>query len=649
MTARVLVPLVRLLNQTAQAVIVVVVLLVTWCDAVFSQQPATPSGKPNVIYIMADELGYYEPGYMGNPHLKTPHLDRMAAEGVRFTQLMAGSSVCAPTRCCLLTGKHSGHTSVRVNGGGTPLRADELTFASILKPLGYATGGFGKWGNGGRGSTGVPEKHGFDLFVGYYDQVHAHSYYPPYILRNSEEVPLKGNRGLSTGETYAHYVIFHEALQFIKANKDRPFLCYLPVTPPHGIFDIPDSDPAWAIYKDQPWAEPARRYAAMVTMLDRQIGELFALLKELGLDERTLVFFSGDNGGNDYFVTKEFPRGVHSANKHPKTGVEFRGHKGDLYEGGLRVPFLARWPGKIAPGRVSDHLCYFPDILPTIAEVTGAKTPADCDGISLWPELAGQKVAGRTQPRHDYLYWEIGNQTAIRQGDWKAVQPGKNAGWELYDLATDVSETKDLAGTRPDMLKKLQTLAKAAHQPAVEGTFASTDLHERDRAAKFGGNPPVPAKKKGAARFDPSRGSLDRKEWKIVRFSSENTANRKFARHAIDGDLSTLWHTKFTDGEAEPPHELVIDLGTVRTVKGFVYWARQDDSWNGAMKDVEFLVSAQGDKFEAPAIKTRLAKTREPQSCPCEPVRGRFVMLRALSEQGGRAIGSLAEFEVLGE
>ncbi len=453
--------------------------------------------RPNIVYIMADELGYFEPSYAGNPHLRTPNIDRLAAEGVRFTQGLAGSAVCAPTRCCFLTGKHSGHTSVRSNGGGTPLRAGEATIASVLRPLGYATGGFGKWGNGGRGSTGVPEQHGFDVFFGYYDQVHAHTYYPPYLIRNSEEVPQPGNQGGSTGQTYAQYVIFSEAMAFIRANQAKPFLCYLPFTPPHGNFDIPDTDAAWALYKDKPWPEPARRYAAMVTMLDRQVGEILALLKSLDLERNTLVMFSGDNGGNDYFVTPEFPRGVHGANKHPQTGVEFRGRKGTLYEGGLRIPVVARWPGKIAPGRVSDHLWYFPDILPTFAEIAGAPVPADIDGLSLLPELIGEAAAGRKQAQHPYLYWEFVGQTAVRAGDWKAVQPKPAAAWELYDLKTDVSETKNLAAAQPDILSRLQTYATAAHAPAVEGTFSSTTLHERDRAAKFGGNPPPAKTKKG--------------------------------------------------------------------------------------------------------------------------------------------------------
>lgn len=442
--------------------------------------------RPNIIYIMADELGYYEPGFMGNPNIQTPNLDQLAAEGIVFRNILAGSSVCAPTRCCLLTGKHSGHTSVRSNGGGTPLRAEEETIASVLQRQGYATGGFGKWGCGGRDSTGVPEKHGFDVFLGYYDQVHAHTYYPPYLIKNSEEVPLAGNRGGSAGRTYAHYVIHDAAINFIREHRQGPFFAYLPYTPPHGNFDIPDSDPAWAIYKNKPWPEAARRYAAMVTLVDRQVGQLLTLLKELAIDENTIVFFSGDNGANDYFKSAEHPRGVHGGNKHPQTGVEYRGTKGTLYEGGLRIPFVARWPGKIAPGRVSEHLGYFPDVLPTIAEIAGAMVPADVDGISIIPELLGHSAAGRQQPQHDYLYWEIGGLTAIRQGQWRAVRPKPNQPWELYDVSTDPSESRNLATAKPEMLEKLAALAEKAHEPVREGTFTTTERHERDRRAKFG-------------------------------------------------------------------------------------------------------------------------------------------------------------------
>ena len=454
--------------------------------ALFSSILTADDQRPNVVYIMADELGYYEPSFMGNPNIKTPNLDKFASEGIVFKNMFAGSSVCAPTRCCLLTGKHSGHTSVRANGGGTPLRADEATIASIVKDRGYATGGFGKWGCGGRDSTGVPEKHGFDVFLGYYDQVHAHTYYPPYLIRNSQEIPLAGNHGGNEGKTYSHYVIHDAAMKFVRDNSKSPFFAYLPYTPPHGNFNIPNDDPAWAIYKDQPWSEDARRYAAMVTMIDHQVGELLALLKELGIDNNTLVFFSGDNGANDYFKSAEHPRGVHFGNKNPKTGVEFRGAKGTLYEGGVRIPFAARWPGKIAPGRVTEHLGYFPDVLTTVAEVTGTKAPSDVDGVSILPELIGETSAGRKQAQHDYLYWEINGWSAIRQNQWRAVRPKDNKPWELYDLSSDPSESKDLAAAKPEMLNKLTLLAAKAHEPVREGTFASNELHQRDRRAKFG-------------------------------------------------------------------------------------------------------------------------------------------------------------------
>lgn len=458
------------------------------------------AAKPNIVYIMADELGYFEPSFMGGKTIQTPNLDRMAAEGMTFMNMFAGSPVCAPTRCNFLTGKHSGRASVRANGGGTPLRADEKTIASLLKPLGYAAGGFGKWGCGGRDSTGVPEKHGFDVFFGYYDQVHAHTYYPPYLIRNSEELPLAGNEGMSSGRTYAQYVIHDAALKFIRTHAQQPFFAYLPYTPPHGNFDIPDSDPAWALYKDKPWPEPARRYAAMVTMLDRQVGEVLALLKELKLEQNTLVCFSGDNGANDYFSSPEFPRGVHSGNKHPATGLEYRGKKGTVYEGGLRVPFVARWPGRIAPGTKTEHLAYFPDLLPTLAEVAGATIPADVDGLSVAPTLVGRTTA---QKKHDYLYWEFLGATAVRQGTWRAVKPPRATAWELYDLAKDPSEANNVAAAHPAIVGRLAALAEKAHTPVREGTFASTARHERDRRAKFG--------KQDDLTFQPSAGSKKKK------------------------------------------------------------------------------------------------------------------------------------------
>lgn len=608
---------------------------------------ADQTSRPNIVLIMADELGYYELSCLGNPNLETPNLDRMAREGTRFTQALAGSSVCAPTRCCLMTGKHSGHTSVRSNGGGTPLRAGEETIASILHRAGYATGGFGKWGCGGRGSTGVPEEHGFDLFLGYYDQVHAHSYYPPYLVRNSEEVVLPGNRGGSNGETYSHYVIVEAAKDFIRGNKDKPFFCYMPITPPHGIFDIPDEDPAWQIFKDKPWPEQARRYAAMVSMVDRQVGDVLALLRDLQLEQNTVVFFCGDNGGNDYFRDAEHPRGFHGANKHPRTGVEFRGTKGTLYEGGLRIPMIARWPGKIAAGRVSDLLWYFPDVLPTIAELTTTPATKDTDGLSIVPELLGEAAAGRPQSTHEYLYWELGNQVAVRAENWKAIQPNPKRPWELYNLDADVSETTDLAAAHPDVLARLKAYADEAHQPVVEGTFHNREIHERDRRAKFGNSlGPGPSTKVNSL---VKTGLLPNQDWKIVRASSESKANGRTAACAIDGDPRTHWHTRFQGQLATHPHELMIDLGSAATIRGFRYLARQDTGFNGALAKCEFYVTDSPDKIGAAAATVEFKKTKMSQETLCEPVQGRYVLLRVLSEVNGGPWASIAELGVIGQ
>jgi arylsulfatase A-like enzyme len=607
---------------------------------------AERTARPNVVYIMADELGYFELSCLGNPNIQTPRIDQMAREGIRFTQALAGSSVCAPTRCCLMTGKHSGHTSVRTNGGGTPMRAGEPTVASILKAAGYATGGFGKWGCGGRGSTGVPEKHGFDVFLGYYDQVHAHSYYPPYLVRNSEEVPLKNNRGGSDGETYSHYVIVDEAKKFIRDNQDQPFFCYMPITPPHGIFDIPDSDPAWAIYKDKDWPDQAKRYAAMVTMVDRQVGEVINLLKELSLDENTIVFFCGDNGGNDYFKDKEHPRGFHSANVNPATGVEFRGTKGTLYEGGLRIPMTVRWPGRIKPGQVSDLLWYFPDVLPTVAELTDTKAPDDVDGMSILPELIGEEAAGRKQTSHEYLYWEIGTQVAIRMENWKAIQPGAKRGWELYDLSEDLSEANNIADKHPNVLTQLRLLAADAHEPAEEGVFFDRDIHERDRRAKYG-NKPIP--RKGSVNSIPAEGLVPRKSLKVVRVSSESAGNQKRAVNAIDGDPHTHWHTSFAPEIDKHPHELVIDLGKERTVTGLRYLARQDGGWNGALANCEFFVSNSAENFGTQVAKTTFRKLKRSQETTWKPVSGRYLLIRILSEVNGGPWASISELGIIGK
>lgn len=458
-------------------------LLMLCAIGVFPTLAAEASEQPNVIYLMLDEWGYFESGHMGNRDLLTPNIDRFASEGMRFTNALAGAPVCGPTRCVLLTGLHSGHTSMRVNDGFSPIRKEEPTLASMLHARGYATGGFGKWGIGGRGTSGTPETHGFDQFFGYYDQVHAHTFYPQYLIRNSREVPLSGNGGDSfyQGETHAQVRIFDESMEFIRANRDNPFFCYLPWTPPHGLWGIDEDDPSWQRFKDKPWKagqqteNDAKVYAAFMHMVDRQIGQILQLLEELELDDNTVFFLCGDNGGQDYFKSPERPHGFFAPNLNPKTGERFRAGKGSLYEGGLKVPFLVRWPSKIQAGAVSDHVLCFQDVMPTLAKVTNATCP-QTDGLSFAPTLLGESG----QQTHPFLYWEYAGQTAVRMQNWKAYK-GKRGDWELYDLADDVEEKNDLASDHPDMLKQLVAYAAEAHEPLRPGEVFDRKIIEKDR------------------------------------------------------------------------------------------------------------------------------------------------------------------------
>ncbi|HEX3868830.1 MAG TPA: arylsulfatase, partial [Pirellulales bacterium] len=478
----------------------IVALIVTLAATSFATAAEAP--RPNILYFIIDEWAYYEISSLGNSLLETPRIDQLIGQGMRFTQMLAGGPVCAPTRCALMTGKHAGHMTVRANGGNDPLRLDEVTIASMLHDAGYATGGFGKWGLGGRGTSGIPEKHGFDTFFGYYDQTHAHTFFPEYLVRNSQEVPLEGNTGdFRSGKQFSQNLIFDASRRFIVDNKDRPFFCYCCWTPPHGQWGIDPNDPAWEKYKDKPWTAgqlrdtDARIYAAMVNMVDRQIGQLVDLLKELKIDDRTLVVVTGDNGANDYFThdvgregakagdfrgqEKKYPRGIFGGNVDPRSGHEFRGTKGTLYEGGLRVPFIAWWPRKIAPGTVSDHLGYFPDLMPTIAEIAGVTPPDDIDGISIAPTLFGRG----TQREHEYLYWEFQQQTAVRIGQMKGIKPSEKKPWALYDLDADISEETDVSKDHPKIVARMEEIAAESHLPARRGEIYEPDLVSKDRNA----------------------------------------------------------------------------------------------------------------------------------------------------------------------
>lgn len=399
---------------------------------------ATPAEKPNFVFIMVDDMGYHDLGCFGSKTILTPNIDRMCAEGIKFTDCYSGDTVCAPARSTLMTGYHKGRTPVRGNSGGIPLFPEDVTVAEVLKKAGYATGGFGKWGLGNQGKDGAAERQGFDLFFGYYNQWHAHTYYT-HLFRNSEKVELNGR--------YTHHAIFDETMKFIRENKDKPFFCYCPWTPPHAAYQIPEDDPAWALYKDQPWPQDARVVAAMDSMMDRQVGEILKLLKDLGIDENTIVFFTSDNG-----AAKRFD-GIHNS------CGKMKGHKRSMNEGGIRVPMVVRWPSKIKAGQVSDLPWYFPDVMPTLAELAGlsAEVPRDIDGISIVPALLGKGE----QKKREYLYWSSGKR-AIRMGKWKGLgMPGQLA---LYDLSNDIAEEHDLAAQRPDIVKRISDYMSAAEQ-----------------------------------------------------------------------------------------------------------------------------------------------------------------------------------------
>lgn len=419
-----------------------------------------PARPPNIIFILADDLGYGEVGAYGQEIIQTPRLDRMADEGIRFTRHYSGSTVCAPSRSVLMTGQHTGHTFIRGNRpyeeGQYPMADSVQTVAELLRDAGYTTALIGKWGLGAPGSESVPGTQGFNYFFGYNDQRRAHEYFPPFLWRNDERILLPGNADGGQA-SYSHDLMTTEALEFIRRHQADPFFLYLAYTIPHAKLQVPDDEPD--IYVDVP-DERQRRFARMVSRLDRDVGKVLDLVQELGLAEETLVIFTSDNGPHQ--------EGGHDPAFFDSSGG-LRGIKRDLYDGGIRVPMLAWWPGSIEAGSISDHVSAFQDFLPTAAELAGVETPPTLDGISYLPTLLGD---GR-QPTHDYLYWEFyeqGGKQAVLRGNWKAVRLGvhenRDGPLELYDLATDEAESTNLADSFPVIVAELDSLIRAAHIPS---------------------------------------------------------------------------------------------------------------------------------------------------------------------------------------
>ena len=437
--------------------------LATWSRRVRGQDRER---QPNIIFIMADDLGYANLGCYGQKLIQTPNIDRMAAQGMRFTQCYSGSTVCAPSRSCLMTGQHSGHTTVRGNGsaigaGRVPLNAADVTVGEVLRAAGYRTGIVGKWGLGEPDTPSVPNQQGFDYWFGYLNQRRAHDYYPDYLWRNEEKVVLAGNAG-ETKTEYSHDLMTREALAFIRRNRQQPFFLYLAYTIPHQKLQVPSTEP----YSGRAWTEKQKTMAAMVTRLDTDVGRVLTLLDELGLDDETIVFCTSDNGGvyRGKFRGDEWEMFASNA--------PFSSGKGSLLEGGLRVPMIVRWPGQVKAGVVSEQVWAFWDFLPTAAELAGVGAPAGVDGLSVVPTILGRGV----QEQHEYLYWEFRTRSftqAMRLGDWKAIRFGSREPVHLYDLRTDIRETRDVAAQHPDVVARVEALMAAArteseHWPSME-------------------------------------------------------------------------------------------------------------------------------------------------------------------------------------
>lgn len=466
---------------------------------------AKENQKPNIVFFFADDLGYGELGCYGQKKIKTPHIDELASEGMKFTQFYSGQNVCAPSRCALLTGKHMGHAAIRENSAhllGKPERysdpdmkkastrfheykkqdgfpgqlampESEVTVAELLKKEGYATACIGKWGLGHPTDEGSPQRHGFDLFYGYICQRNAHNYYPTYLWKNDKKVTFPGNDRKLLGETYAADAMEVEALQFIKDNKTKPFFLYYATPVPHVALQVPEDEPSLAVYRKEfgdekpytggmgylPNKTPRATYAAMITRMDRTLGKMRTLLKELKLDDNTVFIFSSDNGAT---FNGGYDRAFFEGNG------TLRGKKCDLYEGGIRVPAVVKWSGKIKPNSSTDNVTALWDFLPTACDIAGAKSPDGIDGISFLPTLLGKK-----QPQHKYLYWEsrlTKGQQVVRMGDWKGIREtvrknGSNTPLKLYHLGNDLAESKDVAAQHPEVVAELEKLMREAHTP----------------------------------------------------------------------------------------------------------------------------------------------------------------------------------------
>lgn len=414
--------------------------------------------KPNIIFIMADDLGYGDLGCYGQKHIKTPHIDDLAKHGLLFIQAYAGAPVCTPSRCSLMTGFHNGHTAARDNipHYQTYLDENDVTIAEVLKQAGYRCGGVGKWSLGDAGSVGRATNQGFDMWLGYLNQDHAHYYYPEYLDDNEERLELMGNT--TSHQHYSHDLMTDRALDFIEKNKETPFFLYAAYTLPHFSSTDEDSDglsiPSTVPYEHMDWDEKSKKFAAMVHRLDRDVGRIQKKVNELGLDDNTIIIFTSDNGGHGNIHERFNSNGP------------LNGSKRDLTEGGIRVPFIAYGPGRIPSGKTSNEIIAFWDMMPTFAELAGVEVPSNIDGISFLNALNGFKL----DHVHDYLYWDYGHcrdrfDQAVRMGKWKGIRLGEGNPLQLYDLENDIGEKTNVAANHPDIIQTIEGIMEKAVVP----------------------------------------------------------------------------------------------------------------------------------------------------------------------------------------
>lgn len=483
------------------------VLLSLIADVNFSA--AAEPVRPNIVLIISDDLSWGDLGCYGQKQIQTPNIDRLAKEGMRFTNAYAGNSVCAPSRSCLMQGLHPGHARVRGNsykGYREGLSKDDVTVAEVLHDAGYATGLFGKWGLGLMGQPeAIPNRQGFDQFFGYLNQRKAHSYFPPFLWDDTTKVEYPAHTGhnhklqsrydaegrvLPEGiadpakAKFSYNEIHARSLEFVRDHKDEPFFLYLAHTLPHGPAIAPKLGP----YRDKPWAIGHKEWAAMVTRLDEGVGDVLTLLEELGIDEKTIVLFASDNGHSTHGYNRD--KSATPIGKHFNSYGPTRGRKGDSYDGAFRVPAVARWPGKIAAGTVSDHAWAFWDFLPTAAEIAGVSESAipRTDGVSFMPTLLGQSDEQRS---HDYLYWEFNQNQAIRTGDWFAHR--KSGGQvELYDLLTDPQQRDDLAARQQKLVRRIAKWIDESHTPSDVWPSPGESMKEFQNRLHDAGIPPRP-------------------------------------------------------------------------------------------------------------------------------------------------------------